>query len=291
MTGIGELPGLSAFQNAPQKAQTSHFQHRRSGGSAMAVVVMKFGGTSVANVERIRNVARHVKREVDAGNKVAVVVSAMSGATNQLVAWVNEADLLHDKREYDAVVASGEQITAGLIGHRAAVHGHEGALLAGLADSDRNQYGAWFGAHLRHSGRHAQGLARCRRGGGDHRLSGHRAQCGSGWRRSGAADRIRARWRIAVALDADVCDIYTDVDGVYTTDPRIVSKAQASPQGRVRGDAGDGLLGSKVLQTRSVELAMVQPHQGACYRASSLRRPWRPLSLDNLEDYRHNRLR
>src|SRR5688572_25915857 len=80
----------------------------------MAVVVMKFGGTSVADVERIRNVARHVKREVDAGNKVAVVVSAMAGATNQLVSWVNEASTLHDKREYDAVVASGEQVTAGL---------------------------------------------------------------------------------------------------------------------------------------------------------------------------------
>src|SRR5690606_32970756 len=81
----------------------------------MAVVVMKFGGTSVANVERIRNVAMHVKREVDAGNRVAVVVSAMSGTTNQLVAWVREASLLHDAREYDAVVATGEQVTAGLL--------------------------------------------------------------------------------------------------------------------------------------------------------------------------------
>ena len=81
----------------------------------MALVVMKFGGTSVANVERIRNVGRHVKREIDAGNKVAVVVSAMAGATNQLVAWVREASLLHDAREYDAVVASGEQVTAGLL--------------------------------------------------------------------------------------------------------------------------------------------------------------------------------
>ena len=81
----------------------------------MAVVVMKFGGTSVANVERIKNVALHVKREVDAGNQVAVVVSAMSGATNQLVAWVREASVLHDAREYDAVVASGEMVTAGLL--------------------------------------------------------------------------------------------------------------------------------------------------------------------------------
>src|SRR6476661_4928935 len=82
----------------------------------MAVVVMKFGGTSVANVERIRNVARHVKREVDGGNQVAVVVSAMAGVTNQLVAWVREASVLHDAREYDAVVATGEQVTAGLAG-------------------------------------------------------------------------------------------------------------------------------------------------------------------------------
>jgi aspartate kinase len=81
----------------------------------MATVVMKFGGTSVANIERIQNVARHVKREVDAGNKVAVVVSAMSGVTNQLVAWVKEASPLYDSREYDAVVATGEQVTAGLL--------------------------------------------------------------------------------------------------------------------------------------------------------------------------------
>ena len=81
----------------------------------MARIVMKFGGTSVASVERIRHAARHVKREVDAGNEVAVVVSAMSGKTNELVAWVNESSPLHDAREYDAVVASGEQVTAGLM--------------------------------------------------------------------------------------------------------------------------------------------------------------------------------
>src|SRR5690348_2990805 len=81
----------------------------------MARLVMKFGGTSVANIDRIKNVARHVKREVDAGNQVAVVVSAMSGATNQLVAWVREISPLYDAREYDAVVASGEQVTAGLL--------------------------------------------------------------------------------------------------------------------------------------------------------------------------------
>src|SRR6187455_3048784 len=81
----------------------------------MARLVMKFGGTSVADIDRIRNVAHHVKREVDAGHEVAVVVSAMSGATNQLVAWTREASPLHDAREYDAVVASGEQVTSGLL--------------------------------------------------------------------------------------------------------------------------------------------------------------------------------
>ena len=81
----------------------------------MAVVVMKFGGTSVASVERIRQAARHVKREVDAGNQVAVVVSAMAGATNRLVEWARQVSPLHDAREYDAVVASGEQVTAGLM--------------------------------------------------------------------------------------------------------------------------------------------------------------------------------
>ena len=87
----------------------------RSSGKKLARIIVKFGGTSVASVERIRQAARHVKREVDAGHEVAVVVSAMSGKTNELVGWVNEASALHDAREYDAVVASGEQVTAGLM--------------------------------------------------------------------------------------------------------------------------------------------------------------------------------
>ena len=98
-------------QRGPARGQEARGTDR----VAMSFLVMKFGGTSVANVERIRNVARHVKREVDAGNKVAVVVSAMAGTTNQLVAWVREASPLHDAREYDAVVATGEQVTAGLL--------------------------------------------------------------------------------------------------------------------------------------------------------------------------------
>src|SRR5215467_12397115 len=88
---------------------------RRILSSVMARLVMKFGGTSVADIERIRNVARHVKREVDAGHEVAVVVSAMSGTTNRLVEWCRDASALHDAREYDAVVASGEQVTSGLL--------------------------------------------------------------------------------------------------------------------------------------------------------------------------------
>ena len=91
----------------------------------MARLVMKFGGTSVADIDRIRNVARHVKREVDAGHEVAVVVSAMSGKTNELVGWCRAASPLHDAREYDAVVASGEQVTSGLLAHRAGRHGHQ----------------------------------------------------------------------------------------------------------------------------------------------------------------------
>ena len=102
----------------------------------MSRLVMKFGGTSVADIERIRNVARHVKREVDAGHEVAVVVSAMAGTTNQLVDWCRELAVLHDAREYDAVVASGEQVTTGLLAIALQDHGRRGALLAGLADPD-----------------------------------------------------------------------------------------------------------------------------------------------------------
>ena len=107
---------------------------------------MKFGGTSVATVERIHNVARHVKREVDAGREVAVVVSAMSGKTNELVAWCKEAAPLCDQREYDAVVASGEQVTAGLLAMALAEGGGARALLARLADADLHQLHAWRGA-------------------------------------------------------------------------------------------------------------------------------------------------
>lgn len=222
----------------------------------MARIVMKFGGTSVANVERIRNVARHVKREVDAGNEVAVVVSAMSGATNQLVAWVREASLLHDAREYDAVVASGEQVTAGL--------------LAIVLQSTGVPARSWQGWQVPVITDAAHGVARIKDIKGE-TLRGRLAQgevaVVTGFQGiEPERNRIATLGRggsdtsavaLAVALKADICDIYTDVDGVYTTDPRIVPKARRMTKISYEEMLEMASLGSKVLQTRSVELAMV----------------------------------
>jgi aspartate kinase len=222
----------------------------------MAVVVMKFGGTSVASVERIRNVARHVKREVDAGNKVAVVVSAMAGATNQLVSWVREASLLHDAREYDAVVASGEQVTAGLLA----------IVLQSMGITARS----WQGWQIPILTDKAHGAARI--AGIDGRRLKERLDRGEVAVITGfqglepEMSRIATLGRggsdtsavaVAVAIEADICDIYTDVDGVYTTDPRIVPKARRMAKVSYEEMLEMASLGSKVLQTRSVELAMV----------------------------------
>jgi len=222
----------------------------------MAVVVMKFGGTSVANLDRIRNVAAHVRREVEAGNKVAVVVSAMSGVTNQLVGWVREASLLHDAREYDAVVATGEQVTAGL--------------LAIVLQSMGLKARSWQGWQVPVITSDAHGSARIL----DIPADGITARVNSGEVAvitgfqgvEPASNRIATLGRggsdtsavaLAIALKADVCDIYTDVDGVYTTDPRIVPKARRLPKVSYEEMLEMASLGSKVLQTRSVELAMV----------------------------------
>lgn len=222
----------------------------------MALVVMKFGGTSVANVERIRNVARHVKREVDAGNKVAVVVSAMSGTTNQLVSWVREASVLHDAREYDAVVASGEMVTAGL--------------LAIVLQSMGIQARSWQGWQIPIITDNAHGVARIKDIPGAklrERLDQGEVAVITGFQGiEPERQRISTLGRggsdtsavaVAVALKADICDIYTDVDGVYTTDPRIVPKAQRMEKVSYEEMLEMASLGSKVLQTRSVELAMV----------------------------------
>ncbi len=222
----------------------------------MSFLVMKFGGTSVANVERIRNVARHVKREIDAGNSAAVVVSAMAGVTNQLVAWVREASPLHDAREYDAVVATGEQVTAGLLA----------IVLQSMGITARS----WQGWQVPIITDNAHGVARIKDIPGDNiraRLEQGEVAVITGFQGiEPGRNRISTLGRggsdtsavaIAVAVKADLCDIYTDVDGVYTTDPRIVPRARRLPKVSYEEMLEMASLGSKVLQTRSVELAMV----------------------------------
>jgi len=222
----------------------------------MTTVVMKFGGTSVANVERIRNVAQHVKREVDAGNRVAVVVSAMAGTTNQLVGWVREMSLFHDAREYDAIVASGENITAGL--------------LAIALQSIGVQARSWQGWQVPVVTDSAHGAARIIDIQGEklrERLSSGEVAVVTGFQGiEPNRNRIATLGRggsdtsavaLAVALHADLCDIYTDVDGVYTTDPRVVPKARRLSRISYEEMLEMASLGSKVLQPRSVELAMV----------------------------------
>ena len=227
---------------------------RRYRGS-LARIVMKFGGTSVANVERIRQAARHVKREVDAGNEVAVVVSAMSGKTNELVGWVNESSPLHDAREYDAVVASGEQVTAGLMaivlsemgiqsrsfaGWQVPIHTDDAHGAARITEIDPTELDkrmdGWLGA-----GRSPASRAS--------RPSGRITTLGRGGSDTSAV-------AIAAAVKADRCDIYTDVDGVYTTDPRIVPKAQRLNRIAFEEMLEMASLGAKVLMIRSVEMAM-----------------------------------
>ena len=232
---------------------------------------MKFGGTSVADIDRIRNVARHVKREVDAGHQVAVVVSAMAGVTNQLVGWCREAAPLHDAREYDAVVASGEQVTAGLLAIVLEGHGRQRPLLAGLAAPDRDLECARRGAHPRRQRRRAdQALQGARRGRGDRRLPGHAPETGriTTLGRGGSDTSAVA---IAAAIGAERCDIYTDVDGVYTTDPRVVPKARRLPKIAYEEMLELASLGAKVLQVRSVELAMV--HNVRIFVRSSFDKP------------------
>ena len=235
---------------------------------------MKFGGTSVANMERIRNVALHVKREVDAGNEVAVVVSAMSGKTNELVAWCREASLLHDAREYDAVVASGELVTAGL-------------LAIALQDIGV-QARSWQGWQIPILTDNAHGSARIQDIDGTeiikrftereevaviagfqgvHKETGRVTTLGRGGSDTSAV-------AIAAAIKADRCDIYTDVDGVYTTDPRVVPKARKLEKVAFEEMLEMASLGAKVLQVRSVELAMV--HKVRTFVRSSFDDPKHP---------------
>ena len=237
----------------------------------MARLVMKFGGTSVADIDRIRNVAQHVKREVDAGHEVAVVVSAMSGKTNELVGWCSAASPLHDAREYDAVVASGEQVTAGLLA----------IALEGIGINARS----WQGWQLPILTSNAHGSARILEINGAelikrfkerkqvavisgfqgiHKDTGRITTLGRGGSDTSAV-------AIAAAIAADRCDIYTDVDGVYTSDPRMVPRARRMDKIAFEEMLEFASLGAKVLQVRSVELGML--HKVKIFVRSSFDRP------------------
>jgi len=221
----------------------------------MARLVMKFGGTSVGDLDRIRNVACHVKREVDAGHKVAVVVSAMAGETNKLVDYCRSISPLHDAREYDTVVATGEQVTTGLL-----------ALTLQSMGVDARSWQGWQ-VPIRTDGTH--GAARIDAIDGSRvieRIEGGQVAVISGFQGIAPDGRISTLGRggsdtsavaIAAAIHADRCDIYTDVDGVYTTDPRIVSAARRLPRVSYEEMLEMASLGAKVLQVRSVELAMI----------------------------------
>ena len=220
----------------------------------MALIVQKFGGTSVGDLDRIRNVAARVQQEADAGHQVAVVVSAMAGTTNQLVSWARDIGPIHDAREYDTIVASGEQVTVGLLA----------IALQNLGIDARS----WLGWQVPVRTDDVHGAARI--DAIDTALMRERLAAGqvavvAGFQGIAPDGRIATLGRggsdtsavaLAAALEADRCDIYTDVDGVYTTDPRIAPKAQKLDAITFEEMLEMASLGAKVLQTRSVAMAM-----------------------------------
>jgi aspartate kinase len=220
----------------------------------MARIVMKFGGTSMAGIERIRNVARRVKAEAEAGNEVAVVVSAMAGETDRLVQFCREASSLYDPREYDVVVSSGEQVTSGL--------------LAITLQSMGVKARSWLGWQLpiKTSDAHASArIAEIDTQPVLAAMAGGEVAVIPGFQGIAAGERVTTLGRggsdtsavaVAAAMKADRCDIYTDVDGVYTTDPRIVPKARKLSRVTYEEMLELASVGAKVLQTRSVGLAM-----------------------------------
>ena len=237
----------------------------------MARLVMKFGGTSVADIDRIRNVARHVKREVDAGHEVAVVVSAMAGETNKLVEWCRDASALHDAREYDAVVATGEQVTAGLLAIALEGIGVNARSWQGwqLPILTSNVHGSARiieidGAELIKRFKERKEVAVIAGFQGVYKETGRVTTLGRGGSDTSAV-------AVAAAIRADRCDIYTDVDGVYTTDPRVVPRAQRLDKIAFEEMLELASLGAKVLQVRSVELGMV--HNVRIFVRSSFVRP------------------
>lgn len=220
----------------------------------MSLIVMKFGGTSMGGIDRIRNVANHVKREVDAGNAVAVVVSAMAGETDRLIGLVNEAAPLADPAEYDSIVSTGEQVSSGLLA----------ITLQEIGIKARS----WLGWQLPIRTDGAHGKARILAI-DEHTL---RAALGNGevavipgFQGVTDAGRVSTLGRggsdtsavaVAAALGADRCDIYTDVTGIYTTDPRVAPRARKLTRITYEEMLELASVGAKVLQTRSVELAM-----------------------------------
>jgi aspartate kinase len=220
----------------------------------MARIVQKFGGTSVGDIERIKNAARKVKAEIDRGHQVAVVVSAMSGVTNQLVEYCVAISPMFDACEYDTVVASGEQVTAGLMA---------------LALQDLGvQARSWLGWQLPilTDDTHAKArILEIDTDEAERRMVSGEVVVVAGFQGVSERNRIATLGRggsdtsavaLAAALGADRCDIYTDVDGVYTTDPRIVPKAKKIAKIAFEEMLEMASQGAKVLQTRSVEMAM-----------------------------------
>ncbi|NOE27345.1 aspartate kinase [Ruegeria sp. HKCCD6157] len=221
----------------------------------MPVLVMKFGGTSVANLDRIRRAAKRIGVEVAKGYDVIVIVSAMSGKTNELVGWVNETSPLFDAREYDAVVSSGENVTAGLM-----------ALTLQEMDIPARSWQGWQVPLLTNSAHSQARIEEIPTENLNQKFSeGMRVAVVAGFQGISPEGRITTLGRggsdttavaFAAAFDAERCDIYTDVDGVYTTDPRICEKARKLDRISFEEMLELASLGAKVLQTRSVELAM-----------------------------------
>ncbi|MFB3150622.1 MAG: aspartate kinase [Alphaproteobacteria bacterium] len=230
----------------------------------MARIVQKFGGTSVADIGRIKSVAEHVKSEVDAGNQVAVVVSAMAGVTNHLVDWAGEIANLYDVREYDVVVATGEQITSGLLA----------MALQDLGVTARS----WLGWQVPVNTDSTHGRARIERFDTtelERRLDNGEVPVLAGFQGVGTDNRITTLGRggsdisavaLAAALGAERCDIFTDVDGIYTCDPRIVAKARKLDKITYEEMLEMASLGARVLHSRSIELAM---KHGVCLQVRS----------------------
>ena len=220
----------------------------------MGLIVQKFGGTSVADLDRIRAVAQRVKQEVDAGHQVAVVVSAMAGTTNQLVAWARDIGPLHDAREYDTIVASGEQVTVGLL-----------AIALQNIGIDARSWLGWqipFHTDGVHSAARIEHIDTASIA---ERLDKGQVVVAAGFQGISPEGRITTLGRggsdtsavaLAAALEANRCDIYTDVDGVYTTDPRIMPKARKLNHVTFEEMLEMASAGAKVLETRSVAMAM-----------------------------------